>query len=203
MGRKGREMSREDSVLVVDPDDVCRTQVSQLLSRVGYETVQAKTGEGALAAALEQRPSLVLLEVVLPAASGYEICRELREKFGDELPIVFISGARTEAFDRVGGLLIGADDYIVKPFDPSELIARVRRLTDRLASRAAPPLASLTTRELEVLRLLVAGLRQPDIARRLYISPKTVGKHIEHILAKLGVHSRTQAVAYAIRSHLV
>jgi two-component system, NarL family, nitrate/nitrite response regulator NarL len=196
-------MSRDSAVLVVDPDDRSRTQVSQLLRRAGYDTVQARTGEDALHAALERRPSLVLLEVVLPSTTGYEVCRDLREEFGAELPIVFISGARTEALDRVAGLLLGADDYIVKPFNPSELIARVKRLTDRSAPRELPPDSSLTTRELEVLKLLVAGLMQPEIARRLHISPKTVGKHIEHILAKLGVHSRTQAVAYAIRSHLV
>jgi DNA-binding NarL/FixJ family response regulator len=196
-------MSRDSAVLVVDPDDGCRAQISRLLRRVGYETVQAKSGEDAVAAALERRPSLVLLEVVLPAATGYEICRELREEFGDDLPIVFISGARIEALDRVAGLLLGADDYIVKPFNPSELVARVRRFTDRLPSGAHPPRASLTNRELEVLRLLVTGLTQRDIARRLYISPKTVGKHIEHILAKLGVHSRTQAVSYALLNHLV
>jgi two-component system, NarL family, nitrate/nitrite response regulator NarL len=196
-------MSRDSAVLVVDPDDRSRTQVSQLLRRAGYDTVQARTGEDALHAALERRPSLVLLEVVLPSTTGYEVCRDLREEFGAELPIVFISGARTEALDRVAGLLLGADDYIVKPFNPSELIARVKRLTDRSAPRELPPDSSLTTRELEVLKLLVAGLMQPEIARRLHISPKTVGKHIEHILAKLGVHSRTQAVAYAILHDLV
>jgi DNA-binding NarL/FixJ family response regulator len=196
-------MSRDSAVLVVDPDDRSRTQVSQLLRRAGYDTVQARTGEDALHAALERRPSLVLLEVVLPSTTGYEVCRDLREEFGAELPIVFISGARTEALDRVAGLLLGADDYIVKPFNPSELIARVKRLTDRSAPRELPPSSSLTTRELEVLKLLVAGLMQPEIARRLHISPKTVGKHIEHILAKLGVHSRTQAVAYAILHDLV
>jgi DNA-binding NarL/FixJ family response regulator len=79
----------------------------------------------------------------------------------------------------------------------------VKRLTHRLASREPSPSSSLTTRELEVLNLLVTGITQPEIARRLYITPKTVGKHIEHILAKLGVHSRAQAVAYAILHKLV
>ena len=197
-------MSDELPVLVLDPDSNFRASLSRLLRRAGFDPVEAETAEEALAAAEERRPSLVLLEVALPQATGYEICRELRERFGDELPIVFLSGARTDALDRVAGLLLGADDYIVKPFDPSELITRVKRLARRFAGVAPRQrLNGLTPRELEVLELLAKGLTQPDIARQLYISPKTVGKHIEHILSKLEVHTRAQAVARAVRSELV
>jgi two-component system nitrate/nitrite response regulator NarL len=102
----------------------------------------------------------------------------------------------------VAGLLVGGDDYLVKPFDPNELLARVRRL---LPSRLAggETTRTLTRRELDVLSLLVEGLSQPEIAERLFISPKTVGKHIEHILSKLGVHNRAQAVARAVRDELI
>src|SRR5262245_23877237 len=78
-----------------------------------------------------ETPELVVLDVQLPEMSGYEICRELREEFGEGLPILFVSGFRTEALDRVAGLLVGADDYLVKPFAPDELIGRVRALTRR------------------------------------------------------------------------
>jgi DNA-binding NarL/FixJ family response regulator len=192
------------AVLVVDGDADCRAEVSQLLQRAGLVTVEFGTGEQALAAAHGARPGVVLLEVELPGASGYDICRELRDEHGEELPIVFLSGARTKSFDLVAGLLLGADDYIIKPFDPYELIARVRRLTARGASRAAAAgRANLTHREREVLGLLVDGLLQSDIARRLHISDKTVSKHIEHILAKLNVHTRAQAVAKAARNPLL
>jgi two-component system nitrate/nitrite response regulator NarL len=118
------------------------------------------------------------------------------------LPIVFVSGTRTESGDRVAGLLVGGDDYLVKPFDPNELLARVRRLLPpRLAGGETT--RKLTRRELDVLSLLVEGLSQSEIAEKLFISPKTVGKHIEHILAKLGVHSRAQAVALAVRDELI
>ena len=191
-------------VLVVDSDAGHRTGVSRLLRRAGYETVEVGTGEQALVAAQERRPSVVLLEVVLPEGGGYEICRLLKERFGAGLPVIFLSGARTESFDRAAGLMLGADDYIVKPYDAGELIARVRRLVDAApAAVAGRRSTTLTPREREVLTLLVDGLGQAEIARRLYISFKTVGKHIEHILAKLDVHTRAQAVARALREGLV
>ena len=135
--------------------------------------------------------------------SGYEICRELREEFGDGLPILFMSGLRTESLDRVAGLLVGADDYLVKPFAPDELIGRVRALIRR--SRAGFSNGSawgLTRREDEVLRLLASGLRQEEIASRLVVSHRTVGSHIQNTLRKMGATSRTQAVALACRRDL-
>jgi DNA-binding NarL/FixJ family response regulator len=189
-------------ILVADGDPASRAQIRRLLARVGYETTSTETGRQALDVAQRERPALVLLEVNLAEVSGYEVCRELRDSFGDDISIIFLSGDRTEPHDRVAGLLIGADDYIVKPFDEDELLARVRSSLRRSVSPDADegpesPWASLTTREREVLRLLARGLSQADIAGKLVISPKTVGTHIQRVLAKLGVHSRAQAVALA------
>ena len=144
-----------------------------------------------------------MLEVALPGLCGYEVCHQLRGQFGDGLPIIFVSGDRTEPFDAVAGLLLGADDYLAKPISPDELLARVRRL-DRRSIPVVPGVAAkLTRREMEVLRLLAEGHEQDEIAQELYISRKTVGTHIEHILRKLGVRSRAQAVALAYRDDLV
>jgi DNA-binding NarL/FixJ family response regulator len=167
---------------------------------------EAPSGEKALEAARDGHPSLVVLEVCLPGVSGYEVCRQLRDEFGDGLAIIFVSGTRTESLDCVAGLLLGADDYLVKPFTSGELLARVRALVRRAApvrSGRERKSARLTLRELEVLQLLADGLEQGEIAERLVISSKTVGNHIERILGKLGVHSRAQAVGVAYREQLI
>ena len=189
-------MSELNPILIVDDDPAMRELLSRLLDQAGFLTRQVATGEEALADTRLERPRLVLLDIRLPGVSGYEVCRELRERFGEELPIVFISGDRVEPFDRAAGLLLGADDYVVKPFAPDELVARVRRLVTRFtppAGKAERP--KLTRRESEVLHLLADGFAQPEIAAELVISSKTVSSHIQHILVKLGVHSRAQAVA--------
>ena len=191
------------SILVVDDDPTFRELVATLLERLGCESIEAADGLEALAVATS-KPSLVLLDVDLPGISGYEVCRELRDAYGNDLPIVFVSGKRTEQLDRVGGLLLGADDYIVKPFEPDEFLARVRRYLSRASQpRGAGIRAELTSREREVLRLLASGLDQRAIAAQLVISPKTVATHIQRILGKLGVRSRAQAVALAHRHGLV
>ena len=120
------------SILIVDDDAAFRALVGVLLSRAGFATtVEAVTGEEALAAVRAERPALVLLDVFLPGINGYEVCRTLRDEFGDDLPIIFVSGERVEPSDRAVGLLVGGDDYLVKPVDPDEFLARVRRAIDR------------------------------------------------------------------------
>jgi DNA-binding NarL/FixJ family response regulator len=198
-------------VLVVDDDPAYREMLIELLERIDVTARAVTDGQQALACAREERPALVLLDVRLPGLSGYEVCRELRDMLGDDLRIVFLSGERTEAYDRVAGLLIGGDDYVVKPFDPDELLARVRAqlrhvgvTSDGSGNGTRPDAASeLTARERQVLDLLARGLTQAEIAEHLVISPKTVGTHIQHVLTKLGVHNRTQAVALAHRLGLV
>ena len=192
-------------VLIVEDDVASRTALSELLERAGYVVIAAETGEQALAALRSEKVQLAILEVRLPGASGYEVCRQIRAAFRDAVGIVFMSGERTEALDRVAGLRLGADDYLVKPFAHEELLARLERLLSRLPQTFANSTdgTPLTEREIEILRLLAEGLNQQEIAGRLFVSRKTVARHVEHILSKLGVHSRTQAVALAYRRGLV
>jgi DNA-binding NarL/FixJ family response regulator len=194
----------DGGILVVDDDEAFRSYVVELFESIGYQTSQLATGATVVAAVADDRPAAVLLDVQLPGLNGYEVCRQLREIYSDSIAIVFISGERIEALDRTGGLLLGADDYLVKPVDPTELIARVRRLVDSPstnghAASSNGKLQSLTQREQEVLDLLAEGFRQDEIADRLVISPKTVATHIQRILGKLEVRSRAQAVAVVLR----
>jgi DNA-binding NarL/FixJ family response regulator len=191
-------------ILVVDDNDDYRSFVCELLESVGYATTELGSGAEVQSTVAKKRPAAVLLDVQLPGLNGYEVCRELRKRYGSAIAIVFVSGERTEALDRAGGLLIGADDYLIKPVDPGELIARITRLVERPRSNGEGPrsnakLEALTQRENEVLDLLAEGLRQEEIADRLVISPKTVATHIQRILSKLEVRSRAQAVSLALR----
>jgi DNA-binding NarL/FixJ family response regulator len=165
-----------------------------------------ESGEEALAEARRERPNLVVLEVRLSDMSGYEVCRSLKDEFGDAVGVIFVSRDRTETSDRVAGLMIGADDYMGKPLAADEFVARARGLARRTEAydhlKAPAVRAGLTARELEVLQLLADGLDQDSIARRLVVSPRTVGKHIEHILSKLPARSRAEAVAIAYQRGL-
>jgi DNA-binding NarL/FixJ family response regulator len=159
-----------------------------------------------------RQPVLAIVEVELPGpTNGLEFLRELHSEYGARIPVILVSAERTAPLDHVAGLLLGADDYVSKPFDEGELLARVRRSLSR--SEATNAIGkhqvvrrvevALSPRESEILGLMSEGLGQAEIARKLVLSPKTVGTHIQHILSKLGVHSRAQAVAEAYRLGLV
>jgi DNA-binding NarL/FixJ family response regulator len=194
-------------ILIVDDDPQFRELASAILSDAGYQPQVATTGKEALELADERRPAVVISDVLLPGPSGYELCRSLRQRFGESLPFILISGERTEPIDSVVAFLLGADDYLTKPFEIEELLARVHRFIARAAGstaqeeRRSPQ--DLTPREYEVLGLLSSGLSQRKIAQRLVISSKTVATHIQRILTKLEVHSRAEAVALAYRTGLL
>jgi DNA-binding NarL/FixJ family response regulator len=187
--------------LVADGDRRSRETMTVLLERLGCAVETASSGDEALALAHASPPALVVLDVHLPITSGYEVCRELRETFGETLPIMFVSDSRLAPADEVAGLLLGADDYVAKPLVMDQFLARVRRLLARSPRRSVG--RGLTPRELEVLGLLVEGYRPAEIAEQLCISSKTTASHIEHILAKVGAHTQAQAVAFAIRDELL
>ena len=100
-------------------------------------------------------------------------------------------------------MMIGGDDYMVKPVDPDELLARLRRLLIRSSAWSKPNSTSLTEREIEVLQLIAEGCPPCEVAKRLVITPKTVASHVQRIMAKLDVHTRAQAVAVAYESGLI
>ena len=141
-------MSTRGSVLVVDDEPTIAEVVSRYLARAGYETRMAADGPQAIELAGQQRPDLVVLDLMLPGLDGLEVMRRLRE-LGETGPrervAVILLTAKGEESDRVIGLRLGADDYVVKPFSPAELVARVdavlgastRRRTRRRRSSTA------------------------------------------------------------------
>ena len=111
---------------------------------------------------------IFLLDIRLPGLNGYEVCRALRDEFGQAIGIVFVSGSRTAAEDVSSGLLLGADDYVVKNCHPRELVARTRALARRVEAggAATPGGRNLTRRELQILRLLADGIDERGGAPR-------------------------------------
>lgn len=128
-------------VLVVDDEPTIGYVVSRYLDRAGYETAVAASGRDALSSAASERPDVVVLDLMLPDLDGLEVMRRLRRE-GRERTAIILLTARGEESDRVTGLQLGADDYVVKPFSPAELVARVDAVLRRVepAREAQEPL---------------------------------------------------------------
>ena len=117
-------------ILVVEDDINTANLIVLYLEREGFQTLQAGDGEAGLSLAKRHGPDLVILDLMLPRMDGWEVCRQLRKT--SEVPVIMLT-ARGEEMDRVSGLTLGADDYMVKPFSPRELVARVKAVLRRTA----------------------------------------------------------------------
>jgi DNA-binding response OmpR family regulator len=120
------------TVLVVDDEPTIVEVVARYMRRAGYETIEAGDGLEALQLAAARRPDLIVLDVMLPGIDGIEVMRRLHETGGRPMPVILLT-ARGEESDRLVGLRRGADDYVVKPFSPAELVARVDAVLRRVA----------------------------------------------------------------------
>ena len=121
-------MAAKQKILIVDDDVNIAELISLYLTKECFDTKTVNDGEEALAAFEQYAPNLVLLDLMLPGIDGYQVCREIRAK--SDAPIIMLS-AKGEIFDKVLGLELGADDYILKPFDSKELVARVKAVLRR------------------------------------------------------------------------
>lgn len=118
----------ERRILIVDDEPELRSMLRQYLTREGFDVAESTTGNNALAAISDSEPDLVLLDVGLPDIDGFEVLRRVRES--SDVPVIMLT-ARDEEIDRVVGLSVGADDYVVKPFSPRELVARIQAVLRR------------------------------------------------------------------------
>lgn len=121
-------MIGKQRILIVDDDENIAELISLYLAKECFDTKMVYNGEDALAAFDTYKPNLILLDLMLPGIDGYQVCREIRAK--SQTPIIMLS-AKGEVFDKVLGLELGADDYIIKPFDSKEMVARVRAVLRR------------------------------------------------------------------------
>ncbi len=128
-------MVTKQKILIVDDDNNIAELIALYLTKECFETRIVNDGEQALKEIETFRPNLILLDLMLPGMDGYQVCREIRHT--SDVPIIMLS-AKAETFDKVLGLELGADDYIIKPFDTKELVARVRAVLRRFQVKPAP-----------------------------------------------------------------
>lgn len=157
----------ETSVLIVDDDPAVRDLLSRYLSPRGYTVSTVEDGSALRAKLQEERPSIVVLDVMMPGTDGLRALADLRST-GDDIPVIIVT-ARGSVGDRVAGLELGADDYVVKPFEPRELMARIDSVLRREVATPAHPVA-VATDGTDVF--LFGRFRFDSLARRLFADEK-------------------------------
>jgi DNA-binding NarL/FixJ family response regulator len=203
-------------ILIVDDDITLRTALTRYLENRGYSVRQASSGQEGLTIFKDDPPDLVVSDVMMPEMDGMEFCRRLRSlRAGQLMPFIFLS-SRRDIDDRIQGHQMGADDYLVKPFEPRELIAKIeaqleraRRIHSeivRLIQQSEPAAAldpvapaplPLTPAEEKVFWQVIQGLTNKQIGDHLFVSPRTVQTHLSNILSKLQLENRSQLIRYA------
>ena len=210
-------------LLVVDDVPLFRAGLTSALREAGFDVVgEAETAEGAVAEAENLQPDIVLLDVLMPGISGLEVV----EKIGavaTEAHVVLLTASESEE-DLLTAIRGGASGYLVKDMPFPQLVEAITAI-ERGGAAISPQMAgklfdvtrhllrhqelmqsrqpTLTGREIEVLELVAAGNTSRAIGHELYISENTVKNHIRNILDKLGLHSRNEAVLYAVRENLI
>ncbi|MGI0486797.1 response regulator transcription factor [Pantanalinema rosaneae CENA516] len=207
-------------ILVVDDDTTLRMALTRYLEKRGYSVQDIGSAVEALAVFEQDPPDLVVSDVVMPEMDGFEFCRRLRAtRLGQLVPFIFLS-SRSEVEDRVQGHSMGADDYLIKPFEPRELLAKIeaqlersRRIHSEIvrlmqksgvndSSTADTPVLPtmslpLTPAEEKVFWEVIQGYTNKQIGDRLFVSPRTVQTHLSNILSKLQLENRSQLVRFA------
>jgi len=209
--------SKQKRLLLVDDDPNLILLVKDYLEFRGYEVISAENGRIAIDRLNEELPDLIICDVMMPEMDGYAFVEHVRQEARTSwIPVIFLS-AKGQSQDRIKGLNIGADVYMVKPFEPEELVAQVEsslmqaaRLTARkiMGSDAAPPLkvrpgVELTPTELKVVQWVARGMANREIAVEMNVSQRTIESHVSNMLGKTGLHNRTELARWAIESNMV
>jgi two-component system response regulator PrrA len=194
-------MSAQPSVLVVDDDPAIREALDRALRLEGFGVSTRPDGPAALESVEEDAPDVMVLDVTMPGLSGVEVVRRLRAG-GYELPICVLS-ARDELADRVKGLRAGADDYLVKPFELEELVARLHALLRRGGDRPSVPLEVGDLRIDPARRLVRRGDRVVELTGREFELLETLARHAGIVLSRRQLLEQVWGYTFEVDSNVV
>lgn len=213
---KETSVKEHKRLLLIDDDPNLILLVKDYLEFRGYEVITAENGREALEVLEQEIPDMIICDVMMPEMDGYQFVNQVRQ---DErtswIPILFLS-AKGQSQDKIKGLNIGADVYMVKPFEPEELVAQVeaslkQAYRQRQQSGGSgenetkiqvPFDVHLTQTELKVVQYVARGLANRDIAEELNVSQRTVESHVSNMLGKTGLHNRTELARWAIENQM-
>jgi DNA-binding NarL/FixJ family response regulator len=213
---KGSTDRDKKKLLLVDDDPNLVLLVKDYLEFRGYEVTAANNGREALEVLDKNIPDMIICDVMMPEVDGYGFVADLRKRQDiGWIPVLFLS-AKGQSQDRIKGLNLGADVYMVKPFEPEELVAQVESSLSQSgrirqhADTGAPsetliqvnPSVELTPTELKVVQLVAKGLANKDIAQHMKLSQRTVESHVSNMLGKTGLNNRTELARWAIESRM-
>ncbi|GAB4226046.1 MAG: response regulator transcription factor [Stanieria sp.] len=213
-----KENSQRDSkkLLLIDDDPNLILLVKDYLEFRGYNVMTAENGREALDLLEQSIPDMIICDVMMPEMDGYSLVQHIRqEPRTNRIPVLFLS-AKGQSQDRVKGLNEGADVYMVKPFEPEELVAQVEsslnqikrweqgraRGIDGVATIQVPHNVELTPTELKVVQLVAKGMANREIAEQLNVSQRTIESHVSNMLNKTSLNNRTELARWAIESNM-
>lgn len=213
-----KDSSQKDNkkLLLIDDDPNLILLVKDYLEFRGYNVVTAENGREALEILDDNVPDMIICDVMMPEMDGYSLVKHIREEpTTNRIPVLFLS-AKGQSQDRVKGLNEGADVYMVKPFEPEELVAQVEsslnqirrweqgrpKGLDGVPTIHVPHNVELTPTELKVVQLVAKGMANREIADKLNVSQRTIESHVSNMLNKTSLNNRTELARWAIESSM-
>lgn len=212
-----KETGQKDNkkLLLIDDDPNLILLVKDYLEFRGYEVITAENGREALDLLDNEVPDMIICDVMMPEMDGYTLVKHVREDPRTNwIPVLFLS-AKGQSQDRVKGLNNGADVYMVKPFEPEELVAQVEAAlkqyervinsghgNESTSTIKVPDNVELTPTELKVVNLVAQGMANREIAKQLNVSQRTIESHVSNMLNKTSLHNRTELARWAIESKM-
>ncbi|NET58194.1 MAG: response regulator transcription factor [Symploca sp. SIO2E6] len=214
---KENNLCDNKQLLLIDDDPNLILLVQDYLEFQGYEVLTATNGLEALSLLEDNIPDMIICDIMMPEMDGYTLVEQIRQDPRTNwIPVLFLS-AKGQTQERIKGLNIGANVYMVKPFEPEELVAVVEsslKQTRRLiqysvigaeseSTRPIPTSIELTRAELKVIEKLAQGMANREIAKRLKVSQRTIETHVSNMLSKTRLHNRTELARWAIDNRVV